>query len=242
MAEEHVIVATFTQPMEAQVACERLNVEGIPAYVIDDTASSPITGIFGLARRVVVYVPATDYQRAARILEDTPGQPSVPPKRLTAPAEEEEEDEDLWLCPLCGEPLSVALAECPACGTARPELQPPKREGLAWNRPPRSWSDKLTADAPAETLLGMETNVEVPPLRTLEGDALASRALRAALLTALIPPLYFISFWALWQLLAYDGEFSPLGARKRFLGILLNTLLLVVIMAVCAGLRLRSLN
>jgi hypothetical protein len=225
MGEGDVIVGTFTEPEEAEFACRRLKSEGIPAYVSDDPVASP----FGSGRRVVVYVPAADYERASRFLEEHPQRPPE------SDAEPEEEEDDLWLCPLCGEPLSVKSTVCPGCGTARPP-EPAKEEAVVWDRPRRSESKGVTNAAWDPSPL-LESDVVVPVLKTAQGDALAARALKVALLSFLCLPVAYWSFRLAFELLCYEGEFSPAGTRNKIIALILNAILLPFAAAVFIGLK-----
>jgi hypothetical protein len=237
MSEKHVLIATFTLPAEALAACGRLRGEGIPTYVTRDVTPPAVSG---LAARVELYVPEMACESAARIVEEyLEEQPAAAEPRRPG------EDEGLWLCSLCGNPVRVELTVCPACGTARPAPEPQHERGWsAWNRRPRRPSEQLTP-TPAPARLG--TDIDLSALKTSAGERLARRSLRAAVVCLLcstfifplgggcfgalaVIPFVLLPFWFLMQLLAYQGELSRGGLRKLYLAAAIDVVMLLALM------------
>jgi hypothetical protein len=149
MSEKYVVIATFTLPTEAHLACGRLSAEGIPAHVSGDLASSAFGGFGAIGGRVELYVPESASERALDVLaECMPGEQwrvrfnkeATKDQAPTAdwPAEERvrarsegvqpEGDTRLWVCTLCGDAVPVKETVCPSCGTARGAVQPEEQE------------------------------------------------------------------------------------------------------------------
>jgi hypothetical protein len=243
MAEEHLIVAIFTVPLEAQVACGRLRAEGIAASVSNDVASSAFPGLMGIAGRVELYVPAADRDRAEAILEAC-----MHEQRLSAGNEPPSLPEDnFWVCSLCGDVVPEDLKACPACGTSRAAVRPGPSEEVQEHRPAqRAAPEGLQKDGPTVPEPDLSAGLDLADLATYQGDDLAARAMRTATFTLLlwtfselaiwlmIPPvvalllmlpLSLYSFWLLIRLMAYGGEFSATGVRRLYTAVALNVML-----------------
>jgi hypothetical protein len=216
MSEKHVVIATFTLPMEAHLACGRLHAEGIPAHVTGDEVSAAFAG-FGAITRVELYVPESACERALNILaecmpeeqwrlmfgkdlqhvETNPAE-WTSDERVKPGAEfEGERDSRLWVCTLCGDAVNIKESVCPSCGTAREALRSTTTERQREEQPVRRAS---TADIQQGRTVpsgrSLNSGFEVPEVNEYSpGDVLAGRALTAAVAAALsIPLAFFLGF------------------------------------------------
>ena len=77
MSSKMVTVATFGNPIEAELAKNRLRDEGIQAHLLGDTGGSPFAGVGGLFGQMSLLVAEADAERAGRVLaEEEPEEPS----------------------------------------------------------------------------------------------------------------------------------------------------------------------
>ncbi len=239
MAEKHIVAARFTLPIEAQVACGRLQAEGIQAYVTGDLSSSAFSGI-GMVGAIELYVPASAYDRAQEVLAEC-----MQEQRYTAGTEERPPLEtDIWVCSLCGDAVSIDETVCAACGTSRDAVQPAASQDFRANRPASRMD--LQQDRPVATPSStVQPDFEMPALDNLSrGDVLAGRALKAALVNLLFSPIIcywgafvfavilfaLIAFWFLGQLLLYHGELSSSSLRKVNLAIAIDVFVVAIML------------
>jgi hypothetical protein len=87
-AEEPITVATFSLPMEAQLARMRLESEGVPVYVQSMNLASVNWLMSNALGGIQVQVPPSEAIRARQILADNPVTAEVPEV----------------VCPKCGSP------------------------------------------------------------------------------------------------------------------------------------------
>jgi len=115
MSENFVTVATFHRSAEAQLAKNLLEEEGIASTLSGElTADMLPFGQAGGGDQIVLQVPESAAQRAAGILA------AVAAAKLDDNWEDEAESgADVWLCSICGEPISNRLSTCYACQTPR---------------------------------------------------------------------------------------------------------------------------
>ena len=230
MAEKHTVVACYSLPIEAQLACGRLQAEGISAYVLGAGAPDAFAGLGGLGGRVELYVPISAYDRAAAILEDC--QDEMQAREKTEGRNQRGDEPELWLCTLCGEALSDDVWVCPSCGTSRAGLKSVERQRSTDFRPaPQPAKADVQTEAPAPPP-PLEPDFVLPPLATFQGDDLASRALKTAFLSVLLLPLCLISLSQAVTLLLFQGQFSPAGSFKRWLAIFINAILALAIVLI----------
>jgi hypothetical protein len=246
MAEKPILIATFMQAVEAQVACGRLRAEGIAAYVTGDVDSSAFPGMTGIAGRLELYVPEAEVRRAEAILEACRRE-----QRVTAGLEEREPEGPVWVCSLCGDAVPVSETVCAACGTSREALRSGPSRDLQENRPARRPSpEDLQKDEPASGGHGGDSGLEMPELENLNrGDALAARALKASAICVLFSPVVLLStgcvllvivpfvvlaFWFLGQLFLYKGELSPRAMRRFYLALALDLVIGLGVLAFLA--------
>ena len=222
MSDKLVEVASYTMPIEAELARGRLEAEGIHAILTGGGAGNVFLGIQGIGGQFRLQVAAGDAERAIIIL-------------LSHSDKEEENgplppDEDsLWLCPLCGDAVADGVTVCPACETPRPA--PAKANAVAAvprhnpasrdvQEEPTARPDKITSDTPTESVpAAVEDDLDLAPLDTFLGDDLVRRAFLTALfgpgafLTALLVPVFLpltlYSVWLLARLALFPGKVSP---------------------------------
>lgn len=115
MAEQFVTVATFHRTSEAQLAKNLLEEEGIASILSGDlTADMLPFGQAGGGDQIILQVNEKDAQRATVLLAE------VAAAKLDDNWEDEAESgADVWLCTICGEPISNRLSICHACQTPR---------------------------------------------------------------------------------------------------------------------------
>jgi hypothetical protein len=137
MTEQFVTVATYNRTAEAQLAKNLLQEEGIASMFSGDlTADMLPFGQAGGGDQIVLQVRASDAQRAAGILA------AVAAAKLDDNWEEEAESgADVWLCSICGEPISNRLSICYACQTPR---------------------DGIRASAPRDSISSREVRIQLP--------------------------------------------------------------------------------
>ncbi|MHB1422960.1 MAG: putative signal transducing protein [Gemmataceae bacterium] len=119
MTEKLVTVATYNKSFEAQLAKNLLEEEGIASTVSGDlTADMLSLGQVGGMDQIVLQVQESDAQRAVGILA------TVEAAKLADNWEEEAESgSDVWLCSICGEPISNRLSICYSCQTPRDSIR-----------------------------------------------------------------------------------------------------------------------
>jgi hypothetical protein len=230
MADRFVTVGEFPSSVEAHLARNALEAEGVRAFLSGNEAA----GLFGgnSTFAVKLQVREDEAARAAGILAAC---------LAKVQDVDDEASEPVWLCPLCGEPVRVRHDVCRACQTPRGAIQavepgsylpsPSKPRRREPSPPP---SQDLTPDAPPPPEPEPKpepVGVELPPAADLlQGDDLARRAFRSALFGFFFPPLFLYSAWLLVRLFNYPAELSP-AATRRLHGALVVLLVLVVVWA-----------
>lgn len=250
MSDKFVTVAAFSESVQAELARGRLESDGIPAIVTGGMAATAFSGIGNLGGRIELSVAAEHHARAVRILAECGAA-----DHLNVEADDEG---PVWICPLCGDPVRAVLPICPACHTPRgqtPAVDPTDagddepEEGVQTqpsSRPGKKGAEeRLTkreevAPGPSqgsEPGPEVETEIELPPLATMVGDAMARRSFYAALFG--LPSgglLVLYSIWVLAGLALYRGELSARGMRYMYGALLLDGALLLAIFLYCGGL------
>lgn len=137
MDDKFVTVMTFNQSFEAQLAKNLLENEGIEALMTGEHSSDVLSGTPALNDEIVLQVRHEDAQRAAGILAE------VAAAKLEDSWEDEAEASDVWICSICGEPISNLLSVCHSCQTPR--------EGIRTSAPrDRTAIQRDRADPPAD--------------------------------------------------------------------------------------------
>lgn len=241
MADQFITVATFHKTFEAQLAKNLLENEGIEAMMNGAFASDMLFSSLALGDQIVLQVREDEAQRAAGILAHAAAE-----ARLDDDWEEQTEA-GVWICSICGEPISNRLSMCYSCQTPKDSIRaavPPDRDSIqteARTRP--SDEDLAKGDAIARSLSPKqpappqpagheEENIELP---TATGDALARKAFVASLFGALMPILLPISWFYLFRAVFYSGETSAKGFRHFYAALFLNGAVALLIFALCAG-------
>lgn len=187
MSDTYVTVASYSIPMEAQLAAGRLEEEGIDAVVAGGLAADTFgLGIGGLGGTAEVRVPEAQAEKAHRILAACAGE-------LHAESGWEEGVDtgaDVWVCSLCGEPVALEEGTCPACQTPRDAIQGPEpaitgaplRRAVAPERADKLHRrDQLTpGEPPLPEHELIEEGPDLPAPETFLADDLVRRAFRCA--------------------------------------------------------------
>jgi hypothetical protein len=111
MSDKLVTVMTFSRSFEAQLAKNMLENEGIASVVTGELSSDLLLGSVWGNYPVVLQVHEDDAQRAVALLAEVEVNKNW--------EEEAESGMDVWLCSICGEPISNLLSICHACQTPR---------------------------------------------------------------------------------------------------------------------------
>src|SRR5579872_1408299 len=134
VADKFITVATFSLPYEAELAKSLLENEGIESFLTGGLSVDVLLGAGGMADQVRLQVHDQDAQRAAGIL-------AAHQAALEDGWEDKaEHDPDVWVCSLCGSPVSNGLSACLACQTPR--------EGIRADLPSPVASPRQALDVP----------------------------------------------------------------------------------------------
>jgi hypothetical protein len=116
MADQGVLLANYQNPVEAELARNRLEADGIPAVLVDTSTAGVFSGM-GIAV-VKLYVRETDVKRARAILA-SPGEDPVM-RRMNADVPLPMESGPAWIyCSKCGSEVSTEFERC-SCGAVVP--------------------------------------------------------------------------------------------------------------------------
>jgi hypothetical protein len=263
MAETYVTVATYIDPMEAEMARSRLEAEGITAQMIGNETADLFSGMVGLVGSIQVRVPEQKREAAVALLAQ------VEQARLDRGWENRTEfDAGVWVCPLCGEAVEESLSVCPSCQTERPVA--PRhgiqdREGLSSPSAPAGSSaaagsqeiqqpgrmGKKKKKEKRHRSTSVEGDVDLPPVDTFLGDDLARRACLAGLFTLMCAglarlaaviavfgfiPLGLYSLWLLARLAIFPGPLSSRGMLLFYSAIAFDLIALLIAVAFVAPL------
>lgn len=212
--ERMVTLTTFSNPIEAELAKNRLLDEGIAAHLLGDTGSNPFAGVGGLFGQMALMVNEADAGRASRVIadEDRGELPELeePDTAIRAPewAQTDVGAED--------DPETKYRAADPHYQLAKTA----KEERFQGGEP--------NEDQPAARL---EPNDEEPDL-TWSPDAVVSRAWRVAVVGLMLFPFVLASVGVLFALLSLgvilysialliylatlSGEMSSAGMKKLY--------------------------
>jgi hypothetical protein len=217
MSPKYRTVATFSLLMEADMARNRLEAEGIPALVADAESTS-WWGAGNNIPSIKLQVPEEHVERACAILGPIFERQEERNRPEDLPPEDGIQTE--LTCGQCGTRVEPDLVSCPRCGTSLDVSQAvttvPVRTALTADRPlPREEDEE--EEEPWEEDLGMAV-----------GDALAARALKAALIGLVFFPVFVYSAWLLLQLFQFGGEVSPAGRRNAMTALVVDLAALAV--------------
>jgi hypothetical protein len=215
MPGESCVLATFSDPIEANLVVHRLMDEGIPARVSGDMTG----GLFGMGYALGgmdILVSETDLERAELVLE-----------RIMA------EHEDPWdRDVLPRDALAVTVEpddpeRSQAIQVARGMDNEPRQvyEGPPANVVPAAVPEAEVPDEP-----------EPPPLPTAAGDRIANHAFRAAVFAWLLGPLMPVTnLYSLILLFQTGGEKMPLsreGTVKYYVALIVDLVIIGMILMV----------
>ncbi len=243
MSDKFVTVMTFHQSFEAQLAKNLLEDEGIASILSGElTADMLPFGQAGGGDQIVLQVHEGDAQRAAGVLA------AVAAAKLDDNWEDEAESgAGVWICSICGEPISNRLSTCYSCQTPR--------EGIR-AAAPREQIAMGTSSAAAPIGVGVQKRddiIRIPPPAPIlapatapvegeaedeevslpaSGDDLARRAFLASMSFVLLP----LAWYYLLRVVLFDGEMSPRGLRYLFGALLLNGFFVFLVVAYRVGL------
>jgi hypothetical protein len=244
MSEEFIKVATFHRSFEAQMAKNLLEEEGIASILSGEiTADMLPFGQAGGSDQIVLQVRDDDAQRASGILA------VVAAAKLEDNWEEEAESgAGVWICSICGEPISNRLSICYSCQTPREGIRAsapreqtaiqPDLSTLLTGAEVQKRDEIVHTPAPALAPVRVPAPVEHEAeseeiLVTASGDDLARRALLASMSGILLP----FSWYYLTKLFFFSGELSPKGMRYLYGALVLNGLLILPVIFLCGGLK-----
>jgi hypothetical protein len=232
MSETFVTVATFHRTAEAQLAKNLLEEEGIASTLSGElTADMLPFGQAGGGDQIVLQVPESGAQRAAGILA------AVAAAKLDDNWEDEAESgSDVWMCSICGEPISNRLPMCYSCQTPREGIRTSTaRDNTAIQQnlitQPRAEAVQNQLDFASNSVPEVvEETRENEPVATA-GDDLARRALFASMSGILLP----FSWYYLAKLFSGTDELSQKGTRHLYGALILNGWYILFTMILCGG-------
>jgi predicted RNA-binding Zn-ribbon protein involved in translation (DUF1610 family) len=219
MPENFVTLATFTEPAEAEMACARLQDEGIAAFCTGDIAAGVFPGLPATSL-VQLQVPQAELERAREVLAV-----------CTHQAEKIAEERSLfWDCPQCGKHTDYETEICPSCGAL---MEPPYDPDTALDQKEEEDEKETTATPPADT-------------DSWVGNKLATRAFRAAIAGLFIwwpiPPIPLAALYSLFllcRLVLYSGELSDSGVVKCLVAFVIDLFVVGVALVILWPLWLR---
>jgi hypothetical protein len=236
MSDTFVTVMTFNRGYEAQLAKNLLENEGINSMLSGElTADMLPFGQAGGGDQIALQVHEDNAQRATGILA------VVAAAKLDDDWEKQAESgADVWICSLCGEPVSNHLSRCYSCETPRDSIRASAARDHTAIQPDLATlptgeevqaRDEI-ADAPSLEPTPPPSLPRTPepkeidePPPTAIGDDLARRACIASLFFVLMP----ISWYYLVRLMFHSGELSQKGFRYFYGALLVNGLIAVLV-------------
>lgn len=241
MADQFITVATFNRTFEAQMAKNLLENEGIDAIMGGAFASDMLFGSLAVGDQIVLQVRADDAQRAAGILAVAAAE-----ARLDDDWEEQTES-GVWICSLCGEPISNRLSICYSCQTPKDSIRtasPRESDAIQTDLTPTPSSEDIT-DKPTQKIVIHET--PSVPVRTKDddneepamtrGDDLARKAFLASIFAAVMPVLLPVAWVMLVRAAWQSDDTTAKGNRYFYAVLLLNLFAVGLICFLCAGWR-----
>lgn len=232
MSENFVTVATFHRSFEAQLAKNMLEEEGIASTISGEVTADMLPfGQAGGGDQIVLQVHENHAQRAAGILA------AVAAAKLDDHWEDEAESgADVWICSICGEPISNRLSICYSCQTPRegirtsvPHDQTAIQPDLVTLPSGEAVQKQLAIDPNPMPEVGEVVSEQVP--LTVAGDDLARRALLASMSGILLPfALYYLA-----KLFFFSGELSPKGMRYLYGALFLSGCYTFLMILACGG-------
>jgi hypothetical protein len=115
MSDGLITAAAFSDAAEAEVACARLEAEGIRAELTDDVAGAAF-GLAGAISRVELRVPPADAERALALLNASSSSLGARKRPF-------------WRCAECDAEVDAEMEVCHGCGALAPDA--PTDEAIA---------------------------------------------------------------------------------------------------------------
>jgi hypothetical protein len=242
VSDNFVTVATFNKTFEAQMAKNLLENEGI-ASMMSGAISSDMFGSLAAGDQIVLQVREEDAQRATGVLAVAAAE-----ARLDDDWEEQAES-GVWICSICGEPISNRLSICYSCQTPKEGIRsvaPREGSAIQGSKSLPSLSDTLkeipTPSTSADESLSTpqedeEAKIQEEPRG--RGDDFARRAFLATLAAMVVPVLLPIAWFMLMRAAWVAQGTSAKGYRYFYAALLLNLLAASILYYLCSGLRFR---
>jgi hypothetical protein len=243
MSDKFVTVQRFNNSFKAQLAKNLLENEGIESIISGELAQDVMLGT-GLSQ-IALQVHEDEAQRATGILAAVEAEAELDDNW------EEQAESGVWLCSICGEPVSNLLSVCYACETPRESIRAGEpREPTAIQPDPatlpsgekvQSRDETVRAPAHAPLLPAPSPPAAEPDeereeaLPTAAGDELARRAFLASLIGLPLPFLLPVSWYYLLRVVVFSGELSAKGVRCQYGALLVNGFVVFLILVLCTG-------
>jgi hypothetical protein len=198
MSDQHVTVARFPNPTEAELAKTRLEEEGIPVLLLGELTATAYAGFGEMVGGIQLQVPQIDAERARRFL-DAEREQRIEHKRARGiPATAG--GQPAWICPGCDTHVDKDIEICPTCGRVMPvhELD--------------------SAGEPEDE----DEDEDLQP--TAIGDRLAHRAFLTAIFGLFTCPglLHVYAVCVLWKLAGFEGGVTSTGRWKAYVAALIS--------------------
>lgn len=239
MSDKFITVATFNKGFEAQLAKNLLENEGIASMVGGAISSDMLFGSLALGDQIVLQVREEDAQRAAGVLASAAAE-----ARLDDDWEEKAEA-DVWICSICGEPISNRLSMCYSCQTPKDSIRaavPRDSDAIQTDLVPIPTSQDI-AEKPTPTIpveespsapMQPEEDDESEPAMS-RGDDLARKAFLASIFAVVMPILLPVAWFMLLRAAFATDSTSAKGSRYFYAVLLLNVLTAGILYYLFAG-------
>jgi len=219
MSKHLVTVERFATPFEANMAKNRLEAEGIPAFLADEQTVGNLWHMGGALGGVKLLVPDDYIQKAMDVLTTPPDEEVFSGAQTDLPSDPDSEAiQAARTCPLCGNQLGPDEGPCPACGSSGEN----ETELKTINHDPE-FRDSAEEDAASDAPLP-------------QGDELAFRAWKMAAFGLIFFPLTFYSSWLLIRLFLFPAPLSPEGKRKMLGALVFDVVVLILLYVVILAL------
>lgn len=210
MTEKIVSLATYSNPIDAEMVKHYLQDAGITVFSAGAEAAGAFVGLDSAFANIELHVPQSQLQQAQEALESFDEQESTAEYNLS-----NEDDTDI----MEGEPDRPLS---PVKTTSQFRSGPPAEEFAGED------TDREVGSVPGQTvgsedLVGSDASIQWNP------DALAARAWRASFLGMIVlPPLLNLySIWLLIRMAGLDEEPSPAGLRRVYGAIIIDGFVLI---------------
>jgi len=145
MSDELKVLTSFATPTEADIVRNRLQSEGIQAFLADDQTVGSLWYLGNALNGVKILVAESDLPAAIRVLEDV------------GEIRESERAAGPWNCPKCAVEVDGGMDVCWACGTTADGQEDPEFQGADAlpAAPSAAGPDRLEAKGPPRPLLAL---------------------------------------------------------------------------------------